>query len=136
MIISYIDKDHRTWDQHLAEFRFAYNTACHSSLGTSPAFLNFGRDPLPINSLRKRATGKPEVELRQPDQWFERMVKIQAMRDWVIKNLDNAFKRQSKYYNLRRRPVRFNTGQLVLAKGRAPSSKTMGVAAKLYPKFV
>ena len=53
MIISYVDKDHRTWDQHLAEFRFAYNTACHSSLGASPAFLNFGKGPPPINTCFK-----------------------------------------------------------------------------------
>nr|XP_012235715.1 PREDICTED: uncharacterized protein LOC105679947 [Linepithema humile] len=40
MIIAYIGKDHRDWDKHLADFRLAYNTAAHSSLGTSPAFLN------------------------------------------------------------------------------------------------
>lgn len=31
MIVSYIDKDHRFWDQCLDEFRSAYNTAYHSS---------------------------------------------------------------------------------------------------------
>lgn len=53
IIMSYIDKDHRTWDLHLSEFQFAYNTAHHSFLKTSPAFLNLKRDPKPINSLRK-----------------------------------------------------------------------------------
>jgi len=40
MIIFFIEKDHREWDRYLSKFRFAYNTAFHSSLGTSPAFLN------------------------------------------------------------------------------------------------
>ena len=65
--------------QHLSKLRFAYNTACHSSLGTSPALLNFGRNPLPINSLRKQAVGEPEIETREPDQWAERMSKVQVM---------------------------------------------------------
>ena len=59
----------------------------------------FGRDPLPIISLRKRALGEPEIEKREPDQWAERMVKVLATRDW-IKNLDDAFIRQSEHYNL------------------------------------
>ena len=81
-------------------------------------------------------TGKPEVELRQPAQWAERIVKIQAMRDWVTENLDNAFMRQSKHYNLRRRQVRFRKGEFVFAKGRMSSSKAQGVAAKFFQKFV
>jgi Integrase core domain. len=38
MIVSFLERDHRDWDLHLPEFRFAYNTAYHSSLQTSPAF--------------------------------------------------------------------------------------------------
>ena len=62
MIISYIEKDHNTWDQHLSEFQFAYNSAYHTSLKSSPAFLNFGRDPVPTNSLRKRIDKEPRIE--------------------------------------------------------------------------
>ena len=31
MIISYIEKDHNAWDQHLSELQFAYNSAYHTS---------------------------------------------------------------------------------------------------------
>jgi len=44
MMISFIEQDHREWDKYLSEFRFAYNTTFHSSLGTSPAFLNLERE--------------------------------------------------------------------------------------------
>ncbi|KAL6430594.1 hypothetical protein ACFW04_006885 [Cataglyphis niger] len=33
--------DHRDWDVHLAEFRFAYNLAYHMSLQATPAFFKF-----------------------------------------------------------------------------------------------
>ena len=63
-------------------------------------------------------------------KWAEWMAKVQTMRDWVIENLDNAFVRQSKHYNLRQRQVRF-----CKAKDTTPSSKALGVAAKMFSKF-
>jgi len=67
MITSLIEKDHREWDKHLSEFRFAYNTAFHSSLETSPAFLNLGRELKPVQLLsRNQAT---EVEARDIAEW-------------------------------------------------------------------
>lgn len=51
MMIAYLDQDHRDWDVHLTEFRFAYNTVYHTSIKLSPAFLNLGRVPNPVDSL-------------------------------------------------------------------------------------
>lgn len=50
----FIRHNHKTWDTHLGEFCFAYNTSLHSSLGTLPAFLNFRRNPLAVQSLRSK----------------------------------------------------------------------------------
>uniref|UniRef100_A0A6V7JG33 Integrase catalytic domain-containing protein n=1 Tax=Bracon brevicornis TaxID=1563983 RepID=A0A6V7JG33_9HYME len=51
MIRAILEEDHREWDRHLYEFRFAYNTAHHSSINMSPAFSNFGREPVPSQQL-------------------------------------------------------------------------------------
>lgn len=51
MIVVYLERDHRNWDLRLKEFRFAYNTAHHSSFGTTPAFLNLGRDLEPAYAI-------------------------------------------------------------------------------------
>jgi len=64
MIIAFLDRDHRDWDVHLNDFRFAYNTAHHSSIGTSPAFLNLGRELERTHSLRRRTRQISEVESR------------------------------------------------------------------------
>ena len=58
------------------------------------------------------------------------------MRDWVIKNLDDAFTKQSGYYNLRHREIRFRKGDLVLSRCRVLSSKVKNISAKLNPKFI
>ena len=47
MINSFLADDHRDWDLHLNELRFALNSTVHSPLGVSPAFLNLGRNPVP-----------------------------------------------------------------------------------------
>jgi len=54
MIIAFLEQDHREWDVHLKDFHIAYNTAYHSSIGASPAFVNLGRELELIHSLRRR----------------------------------------------------------------------------------
>jgi len=78
MIILFIEKDHREWDKHLSEFRFAYNTAFYSSLETSPAFLNLGRELNPAQLLNRNQE-TTEVEVRNVTMWSE-MKKLQFLR--------------------------------------------------------
>jgi len=55
MIIAFLEQDHRDyWDVHLKDFHFAYNTAHHSSIGASLAFVNLGRELESAYSLRRR----------------------------------------------------------------------------------
>ena len=53
MIAMYLQGNHREWDVHVHELRNAINTAVHASTKFTPAFLNFGRHPLPPASLRR-----------------------------------------------------------------------------------
>ncbi|XP_029169373.1 uncharacterized protein LOC114939266 [Nylanderia fulva] len=135
MIISFIDKDHREWDEHLPEFRFAYNTACHSSLGASPAFLNLGRELVPVYSLSRRTQQATEVTAEDTAKWADRMRKLQSLREWVVENLNKAYEKQASHYNLRRRDKRFRVGNLVLKRQHVLSSAAERIAAKLAHKF-
>lgn len=80
MITSFIEQDHREWDRRLNEFRFAYNSAHHTSLQATPAFLNFGREPLPVGMKRDADAREVEVEAADPEEWRERMSKMGALR--------------------------------------------------------
>ncbi|XP_029680942.1 uncharacterized protein K02A2.6-like [Formica exsecta] len=91
MIVAFLERDHRKWDEHLRDFRFAYNIAHHSSIGTSPALLNLGREPTPINSIRERCANVDEVEQRNPAEWSERMRKMQSLHNWAKENLERAY---------------------------------------------
>lgn len=53
MIVSFLTKDHRDWDQHLPKFRFVYNTAVNNTLNVFSQFLNFDCNSIPYRSLRR-----------------------------------------------------------------------------------
>nr|XP_046478669.1 uncharacterized protein LOC124217304 [Neodiprion pinetum] len=135
MIVTFLNNDHREWDRHLSDFRFACNTAHHTSLNTSPAFLNLGRVPESINSYRRSATDKIEIEPTPPKLWAEQITHIQLLRDWVTENLDDAFAKQARYYDPRRRDQAFTVNDLVLKRQHTLSSATQHAAAKLAPNF-
>ena len=63
MIVAYLGQDHREWDLHVREFRFAFNTSYHSSTKYSPAFPNFGREPLAANTTKQLLEKGMRIEL-------------------------------------------------------------------------
>lgn len=52
MIVAYLKQDHREWDRYLDDFRFAYNSAHHTSFSASSAFLNFEKELESPHTLR------------------------------------------------------------------------------------
>lgn len=60
---------------------------------------------------------------------------LQALRLWIAENLESAYERQSKSYNLRRKNKVFRVGELVLKRQHILSSAAQNIAAKLTPKF-
>ena len=135
MIVAYLDQDQRDWDKHLKEFRFAFNTAVHSSTKMSPAFVNLGREPLAKNTLRRELENDKDIEHSSTEEWSERMFRLRAIRGWITQNLEDAHDRQAKYYNQRHRYVTYKTGDKVMVRRRALSSKAKNISAKLLSKF-
>ncbi|CAB0040796.1 unnamed protein product [Trichogramma brassicae] len=94
VIKMYVNSDHRTWDTYIHEFRHALNTAVQSTLKVSPSFLNFGRQPRPIKSLRRELEGAKEIEAAVTEYWLDRLTKLECLRELVAKYADEAHDRQ------------------------------------------
>lgn len=135
MIAAYVDQDHKTWDAHVEDFRFAYNTARHAATKMTPAFLNLGRELEPRTSLRREIEGEVEIEPASPQEWIDRLSRVGNIRDWIVDNLEKAHARQAPHYNLRRRQLAYKLQDRVWVRHRPLSKKADGFAAKLAPKY-
>ncbi|KAL7306222.1 hypothetical protein TKK_0001659 [Trichogramma kaykai] len=137
MMISYIEENHKTRDEHIYELTFAFNIAVHDSTGVSPAFLNLGRNPEIGHSVRRKeaeaALIAEEDEARIA--WAIRMENFSGIRDKATENSQRAQERQTQYYNKKRRDVAFKVNDTVLRRNRILSSGAKGIAAKLGRKF-
>lgn len=129
MIAQYIQEDHRHWDEHLPELMFAINTAKHETTGFSPAFLNFGREPLLPTSLYAAYTKITNSDRGNPSQ------RLQSTLELVRINLAKAYAKQSHHYNLRKREWKPNIGKWIFIKTHHLSNATHKFTAKLAPKF-
>ena len=135
MISAFIKSDQRDWDLHIHEFRHAINTAVQSSTKVSPAFLNYGRHPRPVKSLRREVEGTRLLEKVGPEVWLDRVKRLDALRDLVARHIDDARARQEKYYNRGKRDVRYFVGDLVMRKVHVLSDASKRFNAKLAAKF-
>ena len=135
VIAMYVEGNHRTWDKHLHEFRHALNTATQSSTKVSPAYLNFGRHPEPVKSLRREVEQRVNIVKITEDQWIQRMKELDGLRDLVYKNIGEATEKQKEKFNKGRKDVRYFIGNKVLLKTHILSDAVKGVNAKLEPVY-
>lgn len=135
MIAMYVQANHRDWDVHIPEFRHAINTATQKSLQVSPAFLNYGRQPTPVKSLRREVEGPKPVVPTDPAVWKDRVTRLDALRDLVAQLIDGAREKQARQYDKGRRVVEFNVGDLVWRKEHQLSNAGQNYSAKLAQKY-
>ncbi|KMQ86699.1 reverse ribonuclease integrase [Lasius niger] len=128
LVIQFVDKNHRDWDENLPALQFAYNTATHDATGFSPAYLNYGRELCPPHPGDGARTGGADpATLPQKLNDANALVRVKLAR---------AFQRQERYYNLRRRDWKPALGEWVWKREHPLSKKADAFNAKLAPKFV
>ena len=111
------------------------NTAVQSSTKVSPAFLNLGRHPRPVKSLRREVESERLVERIDPRVWEDRMKRLDALRDLVNRHVDKARETQKGHYDKGRKDVHFALGDQVLRKAHHLSDAAKKFNAKLAPKY-
>ncbi|KAL7304006.1 hypothetical protein TKK_0000475 [Trichogramma kaykai] len=135
-IKSYVGADHRNWDVHVHELRYAINTAVQSSTRVSPAFLNFGRHPRRANTFHSEVERRKINDWRIDESvWLDRVKRVNAIYDIVADNVEKAHARQARHYNEGRKDVRFEVGDLVLRKAHYLSSGSASFTRKLAQEY-
>ena len=137
MLRHYVAADQSDWDQHLGMAEFAINNAYHSSIGTTPFMLNYGRHPeVPISSVIKRDALRRLTPVHHDVPAVKDLVhKMETLLASAKKALEAAQQRQKTYADQARRLVTFAVGDRVLLSTTNLSLKMLG-AVKLMPKYV
>jgi hypothetical protein len=133
MLSAYVEDNHRKWDDCLAELGCAYRSARHEVTAASPYFINFGQEMI---------THGDEYTTRLiPDNTdtgrhiVDKVDNLKKVREFVQKRLSVAYERNRKQYNLRRRHVNYNVGDLVWKRQFVLSDAANYFASKLAGKF-
>ena len=58
-------KRSQRWDKNLDDLQFTLNTSKYASTGFTPAFLNFGRELEPIQTLNKDLINIEKIESQE-----------------------------------------------------------------------
>ena len=136
MLAQYVAGDHQSWDKYLPQMTFAINSAVHETTGFSPAMLNFGREMSSPGSYRSRVEQTDTVpELPPPKELWTELGKLRELNDIVRVRLAEGYQRQSRAYNLRRRPFTPQVGQWVYHRAHHLSSAGKKFSAKLANKY-
>ena len=140
MICSYLRENQKKWDANLHELQFALRSGISAATGYSPHRLIFGKE-LSLDG-RHHLLGKiPEEQEEVPDvgerdNYANSFRHTEKLRDEVILRLKEAQEKSAQRYNLRRRELKFSTGDQVWRRNFAKSRKDIGFTTKLAPRWI
>lgn len=134
-IRSYIDQNQQTWDAEISAIASALRNNVHESTGFSPHYLVFGQNFVSHGSSYKllrelEALPEGEVEVLAPPEFR------QFVSEKVRKNLQSAYHRHERAYNIRSRDVVFQVGQEIYHRNFQLSNFANAHNAKLAKQWV
>lgn len=131
-----IENDHRSWDIYIPKIQFAMNSAVNEVTGYTPSFLVFGRELVTCGSHYVDADIVDEIIFNSRDAYVENLGCLGKSFDKVQLALIKAHSRNCTTYNLRRKDIDFNVGDIVWKRTFYQSDKDNKFTKKLAPKFI
>ena len=128
MLSKYLDDNHNEWDLHLPLLMMGYRSQVHSSLGYSPYFLMFAREPrLPVDVN----CVPPQVcRNRSVAEYVDRLCKsLREAHRFALQVSDSRHRRNKRFYDQKLNDFSFGPGdQVFLFRSAVPRGQ--------YYKFV
>lgn len=136
-IRSYVKDNHRLWDEEIYRIAHALRNAVHEVTGHTPSFLNFGRTVPSQGDYYGRLEAMPnEITTESREQLIQDINNTSDLYQDIVKRLNQAYEKNKRQYDLRKRPVKFKKGELVWKRNPVLSDAAKGFSKKLAPKFV
>lgn len=127
-----IKKDHREWASNVQKIANAIRNSVHEATKHTPYFVMFGRnmvsDGREYRHLRDTSMENGSLSNVDKDKLYAE----------IRENLEKAFQKHSRYYNLRSNAEcpKYSQGEKVLKRNTELSDKGKNYCAKLAPKYI
>jgi len=133
MLSMYVRPQHDDWDKSLHYVTFAYNTAQQSSIGCSPFFALYGREPLLPLDLTLGLEKKQRDQRLSHEEAVDKLLQdLQEARSWVRAHTPQVHARQKARHDARHAAANYAIGDLVMLY--TPFRK-VGRATKLLHRY-
>jgi len=118
--------DQTNWCYHVRTIAMEYNAYTHRVTGETPHYLMFGRDFIFPIDIAKRLPAMKHKDWRN-SQLPELMKRLDAS----IKRIETSHKQNAKHYNAKRKPHRFQVGDMVMEWAMLRTNKEKKIHKKI-----
>ena len=134
--------EHRpsSWDKEIQKLAFAVRTSVNETTGDTPAYLNFGRDPLiPVDLIVHRPITSPPPNT--PEHHYVRyyrtnlMLDLRIAYDFVREHSEIKKLAQKAQYDKNTSDRKFVVGDLVWVQLPSPQIQNIVITYELRPKY-
>lgn len=133
---TFVEDDQRSWDVLLPKVLHAMNNSVNEVTGYTPSFLVYGRELVSCGSHYIDNDLGNEIVLVPRDKYAENIGYLANIFDKVQSSLWHHYQQNSKRYNLRRKFIEFNEGDIIFKRTYYLSDKDKHFNKKLAPKFI
>lgn len=132
----YCSSDQRSWDEHLPLVTHGLNTSVSETTKYTPAKIMYGFELKPLFA-EFRETDDSDLREFDPEEYVNTKEYATAkLYKRILQACEKAKRREAHQYNLRRRAVGYEEGQLVWRRNHQKSDKAKFISAKLLPPYV
>lgn len=135
-VSTFVNDDHRTWDLNLPKIQFAINNSVNESTGYTPSFLVHGRELVTCGSHYVENDDLEHLVFLPRDAYAENLGYLVTVFNEVQTALWHAHVKNTHHYNLRRKHLEFEVGDVVWKRCYFQSDKDAHFSKKLAPKFL
>lgn len=121
------ETSHREWDQNLTQLACVLNNSIHTSTTVTPFFAVFGEKIALTGEDHQMRIGNEEVETGNE--------KYRRIQEKIMYELDRAYQKRAKQYDLRTRKIEYHPGDVVYKKNTKQSKKGHYYMSKLDHKY-
>lgn len=133
---SLIDFNQKDWDENLHIIQWALNTSVHETTKYSPYYIVYLQKNK-FSGLEYTIEEANQDKIQNIDDSFKkRKEEYEFVQQIAQSNLKEAYEKSKQRYNLRKRNINFDVGEVVMKRNFVLSNKSLSRCAKLCSKFI